>query len=137
MLIIGGCDGLAAYETLRAHLQTPVAPEDYDLIVTGDRRKTGKRDSCRSCCSGGTARNWANVIRTVAFAFFDWIGRMHCLGYLRLPAAVPNGHIFNKNASKQLSGSAVPGAFHSPVALGQGEIHTGDSHAAAFSNHKE
>ena len=62
---MGAAMAPAAYETLKAHFQdTGRAPEDYDLIVTGDLE--GWAASCWRSCSGGTGWSWPPGTPTAA-----------------------------------------------------------------------
>lgn len=137
---MGAAMAPAAYETLRAHFtDTGRAPEDYDLIVTGDLGKLGSELVQELFRRDGT--ELGERYQDCGVLLFDLDRQdVHCGGSgCGCSAAVLNGHIFNKMRAKQLERVLFcgTGALHSPVALGQGESIPGICHAAAFSNRKE
>lgn len=137
---MGAAMAPAAYETIRAHLaDTGRAPEQYDLIVTGDLGQLGaqlvrelfRRDGVEL----GENYNDCGVM------LYDLKRQdVHCGGSgCGCSAAVLTGLILDEMAAGRWNRVLFcgTGALHSPVALGQGESIPGICHAVAISNTKE
>jgi len=136
---MGSAMALAAYETLSAHFSdTGLAPESYDLIVTGDLGSVGHEILCSLFARGGT--DISAFYRDCGMLIYDSEAQdTHSGGSgCGCSASVLCGPLLNGMRSGRWNRIlfAATGALMSPTSVMQGEDILGICHAVAFSNTK-
>ncbi|MBQ4370500.1 MAG: stage V sporulation protein AD, partial [Oscillospiraceae bacterium] len=136
---MGSAMALAAYETLSAHFSdTGLAPESYDLIVTGDLGNVGHEILCSLFARGGT--DISAFYRDCGMLIYDSEAQdTHSGGSgCGCSASVLCGLLLNGMRSGRWNRIlfAATGALMSPTSVMQGEDILGICHAVAFSNTK-
>ena len=136
---MGAAMAPAAYDTISTHLKdTGKAPEDYDLIVTGDLGKLGSEVLGELFRRDGVDLSNHN---DCGLLLYDLTRQdVHCGGSgCGCSAAVLTAQLLGQVQRGEIRSLlfCATGALHSPTALGQGESIPGICHAVAICSSRE
>lgn len=133
---MGAAMAPAAYATIKTHLEnTGLAPDDFDIILTGDLGEVGSRILCDLFKKDGV--NIENVHNDCGLMLFDREKQdVHAGGSgCGCSASVLCGHILGRIKSGELKNVlfTATGALMSPTLVQQGESIPGIAHAVHIS----